>query len=321
MGDWKCTRRTFIKAAGWMTVASVGGSSLPDIFATSSPQVVPNSSGTEKPTFKAPANACDCHIHIFDARFPMTGPNDSYVPDSSVASYRLFMKRIGTSRVVVVTPRPYVTDNRCTVDAIAQIGLSNARGVAVVHPEVTDAELKRLADEGIRGIRFTLQSSTSSVTNSAMIEPLAKRINELGWHVQFHLQAKQFVEHEDLLNRITAPMVFDHMARIPQINHPAFKIVCRLIDRGRTWIKLSGAYMESKIGPPNYADTSEVATAFLKLAPERMVWGSNWPHPTEKKIKPDDAVLFDLLPAWAPDAVTRKRILVDNPAVLYDFAQ
>ena len=168
---------------------------------------------------------------------------------------------------------------------------------------------------------MTLQSATASVTSASMIEPLAKRINELGWHIQFHLRAKQFVEHEELLNRIAAPMVFDHMGRLSQTSHPAFKIICRLIDKDRAWIKLSGAYMESKSGAPNYADTSEVAKAFIKVAPERMVWGSNWPHPTEKKIKPDDAVLFDLLPAWAPDEALRRRVLVDNPATLYGFAK
>ena len=155
-----------------------------------------------------------------------------------------------------------------------------------------------------------------------MIEPLAKRVNDLGWHVQLHWRGDQIVEREDLLKRIASPIVFDHMGRIPQpdgTNYPAFKIICRLIDKGRTWVKLSGAYHESKVGPPTYTDQTGVAREYLKVAPERMVWGSDWPHPTEREHKPNDAVLFDLLPGWAPDEALRKKILVDNPAVLYGF--
>jgi predicted TIM-barrel fold metal-dependent hydrolase len=239
-----------------------------------------------------------------------------------VEEYRLFKKRIGTTRTVVVQPSPYATDNRVTLDGVAQLGLSKARGVVVVHPDITDAELKKMADGGIRGIRFTLFDPTTAVTKFEMIEPLAKRVNDLGWHVQLHLRADQIVEHADLLNRIVSPIVFDHMGRLPQpegVKNPAFQVICRLIDKGRTWVKLSGAYMDTKVGPPTYADATEGARAYLKVAPERMVWGSDWPHPTERDHKPNDAVLFDLLSEWAPDAALQKRILVDNPAALYGF--
>jgi predicted TIM-barrel fold metal-dependent hydrolase len=117
-------------------------------------------------------------------------------------------------------------------------------------------------------------------------------------------------------------MVFDHMGRLPQpvgLDHPAFAIIRRLIDKGRTWVKLSGAYLDTKVGPPTYADATAVARAFAAAAPERMVWGSDWPHPTEKD-KPDDAALFDLLADWVPDAATRQRVLVSNPQTLYGFA-
>jgi D-galactarolactone isomerase len=287
-------------------------------------QQVPNSSGTERPRLKAPPNACDCHIHIYDDRFPITGPTKRMMTNARVEEYRLLQKRIGTMRTVVVQPGPYVTDNRVTVDAIAQLGLSKARGVAVVKPDVTNAELKEMADGGIRGIRFTLFDPTTAVTNFKMIEPLAKRVNDLGWHVQLHFRGDQIVEREDMLKRIASPIVFDHMGRIPQpdgINYPAFKIICGLLDKGRTWVKLSGAYHDSKVGPPTYSDVTKLAREFLKVAPERMVWGSDWPHPTEREHKPDDAVLFDLLPDWAPDEALRKRILVDNPAVLYGFSK
>ena len=122
--------------------------------------------------------------------------------------------------------------------------------------------------------------------------------------------------------RIVSPIVFDHLGRLPQpqgLNHPAFGVIRRLIDKGKTWVKLSSIYQDSRVGPPTYADQTEVARAYLKAAPERMVWGSDWPHPTERDQKPDDAVLFDLITEWAPDERLRQRLLVDNPAALYGF--
>jgi predicted TIM-barrel fold metal-dependent hydrolase len=245
------------------------------------------------------------------------------VTNASVNEYRLLQKRLGTTRSVVVTPSAYGLANDVTLDAIAQLGAANARGVAVINPGLGSAELKKMADGGIRGIRFTLFDPATSVTSFEMIEPLAKQVNELGWHVQLHLRADQIVEQESLINRIVAPIVFDHMGRIPApegVNHAAFKIVRRLIDKGRTWVKLSGVYQDTKVGPPTYSDMAEVARAYVQAAPERMVWGSDWPHPTERDHKPDDAVLLDVIAECVPDDATRKKMFVDNPAKLYGFA-
>jgi predicted TIM-barrel fold metal-dependent hydrolase len=283
---------------------------------------VPNSSGTESPKLKAPANACDCHMHIYDpTRFPMV-PSPRVPPtDAAVAQYRLLQKRIGTTRVVVVTPRNYATENRVTVDAIMQLG-PNARGVAVLHPTVTSAELTRLHEAGVRGIRFSLNDPATAVVTIDMVEPLSKRVADLGWHLQFNVEGQQVVEWADLLRRLPSQVVFDHMAHPPLpegIEHPSHRIIRDLIDRGRTWVKLSGAYSNSRVGAP-YPDATTIAQTFVKAAPERMVWGSDWPHPTETPDrKPNDAVLFDLLSEWAPNEATRHRILVENPAMLYGF--
>ena len=154
---------------------------------------VPNSAGTRQPALKAPANACDCHMHIYDGgRFPPPRPGARMQPDARVPEYRLFQRRIGMSRVVVVTPAAYAIDNGVTLDALAQLG-PQARGVAVVHPDVTDAELKRMDRAGIRGIRFTQFDPNTAATTLDMIEPLAKRVEPLGWHVQIHLRADQIV--------------------------------------------------------------------------------------------------------------------------------
>ena len=308
-------RRRLMKTAGAMALAAAAGAVRSEqAFA----QQVSWSSGTESPKLKAPANACDCHMHIYDAKYP-TDPKATLKPaDALVADYKMLQKRIGTSRNVVVTPSTYGTDNRVTLDAIAQIG-PTARGVAVVDATVTDAELKRLNGLGIRGIRFNLVQA--GATTAEMIEPLSRRVNDLGWHIQIHMKGEQIAGIEDLLLRVPSPIVFDHLGRLAQPNaldNPGFKTISKLIDKGRTWVKLSGAYQDTKVGPPTYSDTVAVARAYIKAAPERMVWASDWPHPTEKD-KPDDAVLFDLLTEWAPEEEMRTRILVQNPATLYGF--
>lgn len=283
---------------------------------------VPNSTGAGAPILDAPAGACDCHMHIYDAaRFPPLRPAARMQAHAAVAEYRLLQRRIGTSRVVVVTPAVYATENGVTLDAVARLG-ADARGVAVVHPDIGDAELKALAAGGVRGIRFTQFDPATAVTTIDMIEPLARRVNDLGWHVQIHMRGDQIAAAESLWRRLPPPIVFDHMGRLPQpagIGHPAFAIIRRLIDQGRAWVKLSGAYLDTVVGPPSYRDATAVARAFVAAAPERMVWGSDWPHPTERD-KPDDAVLFDLLADWVPDAATLQRVLVTNPETLYGFA-
>ena len=279
---------------------------------------VPNSSGMHAPKLKAPADAADCHIHIYDPRFqpPVDKPLNGTVSD-----YRLLQKRIGVSRVVIVQPRNYKTDNSPTLDAIKQLGIANARGIAVLHPTVTEAELKRLNDGGIRGIRFTVSNPAHAVVSIDMMEPLAKRIAPYGWHLQLNMDPQQVIDNADMLKRLPTPLVFDHMGKPPMpdgVNHPSHKIIRSLLDAGRAWVKISGAYIVND-KPPLYAEATKVAQEFVRAAPERAVWGSDWPHPGPK-AHPDDAVLFDLLSEWAPDEKVRNRILVDNPKKLYGFA-
>ena len=171
----------------------------------------------------------------------------------------LLQKRLGTKRVVVVTPSTYGTDNRCMVDAVGRLG-ATARGIAVVDITVTDIELRELATAGVRGIRFNL--TVGGVTTIEMVEPLARRIHDLGWHVQVNLAPDALVNNQDMLRRLPTPVVFDHMARIPLTGdveqQAAFVAINRLIDRGNAWVKLSGAYLGSKVGPPTYADTQSL---------------------------------------------------------------
>ena len=284
---------------------------------------VPNSSGTAAPRLKAPPNACDCHHHIYDAaRFPQPpGAAAPLQPNARVDEYRLFQRRLQTNRSVVVTPSAYATDNRVTLDAIAQFR-PRARGVAVVRPDVTDAELQTLSAGGITGIRFSLTTPATAATTVDMIEPLSKRAAARGWHVQINMTADQIAAAETLWNRLPCALVFDHIGHMSgpaATSHPAFAVIRRLIDKGRTWVKLSVTYDNTADGPPGYDDVVRLGQSFVRAAPERLVWGSNWPHPNETR-KPDDALLFDLMMRWAPDEATRHRILVENPAILYGFS-
>ncbi|MET0963631.1 MAG: amidohydrolase family protein [Noviherbaspirillum sp.] len=282
--------------------------------------VIPNSSGTSPPSVQAPPNACDSHLHIIDPRFP-TAHGVTALPGATIEDYRLLQRRIGTTRAVIVQAKAHGTDHGCLLDAIARLG-GQGRGIGVVHPAVADAELRRLDQGGIRGLRFSVWNPADTVTTIAMIEPLAGRISDFGWHVQIHMSADQIVEQAAMLERLPCPVVIDHMGRLPPAQgtgHPAFTAVRRLVDKGNTWVKVSGAYLNTAVGPPAYSDAVAVARSWIMAAPERVVWGSDWPHTTETRIKPDDALLLDLLAQAAPDRTALSRILVANPAQLYGF--
>jgi predicted TIM-barrel fold metal-dependent hydrolase len=310
--DWN--RRTVVAMMG----AAAAGAAMSQAQA----QQVPWSIGTAPAKTKAPPNGTDCHHHIYASHFKVD-PNSALRPgDASVADYRLLQKRIGTTRNVIVQPSTYGIFNDGLVEALAECG-PTARGVAVVNASVTDDELKRLDAARVRGVRFNL-ATPGGATSIDMLEPVAKRIALMGWHVQFNMSADATVAAKDVLNRLPCQIVFDHLAHMPEplgTGHPAFAMVVDLLQKGKAWVKLSGAYADTRVGPPSYADSTAVAQAYVKAAPERLVWGSDWPHPSEQgKTLPDDAILFDLLAQWAPDEAMRTRILVDNPAKLYGFS-
>ena len=202
----------------------------------------------------------------------------------------------------------------------AQIGVDRARGIAVLRPDVDDSTLVRLNAQGIRGVRFTLYTPEHAPTSFDMIEPIAARIKDLGWHVQLHWTADQVVAHEELLDRLPVDIVFDHLGRLPVargLDHPAAAIIERLMRDGRAWMKLSAPYLDSLVGSDGaYADVDRTAKHWIKVAPERVVWGSDWPH-TSLKQPPDTALLMEKLFSWVEDQASLDRILVSNPTRLY----
>lgn len=254
-------------------------------------------------------------MHFFDARIPAVPGATVIHADATPEHYRAFQKTIGTVRCVVVQPSVYGYDNRPTLAGLAALG-DAARGVVVVPPGVTDAELERLHAAGVRGVRFNLvQAGGLKLTDA---EGMAPRLHALGWHIQFQLPRGGIAPALDVLSKLPGRMVFDHMGLVAGIDDPGMHGLLNLLETGRVWIKLSGPYIHAVDPASDYANRLPIARRFVQTAPERMVWASDWPHATETK-KPDDAALFDLLADWAPDEKIRRAVLVDNPAELYGF--
>ncbi|AMB87228.1 2-pyrone-4,6-dicarboxylate hydrolase [Pseudomonas agarici] len=279
---------------------------------------VPHSSSVERPRPALPDNACDAHLHILDARFAPAIAGTPTPTHMTWDDYGLLQKHLGSSRAVIVQAKHYGFDNACLLDAIAR-SQGKARGIAVVATDISDRELERLDQAGVRGLRFSLWNNANAVASWDTLAPLAARIAELGWHIQLHAAADQLVAHERLIAHLPTPLVIDHMGRLPPhagLAHPAALLLRRWLEAGKTWIKLSGAYLNSDSGAPNYAPTLETARQMVQWAPTRMFWGSDWPHITEQH-KPDDAQLVNLLNDWAGEH--RQTILVDNPAYFYGF--
>lgn len=285
---------------------------------------VPHSAGLNRPDVDLPEGACDSHMHIFDPRFEPSAHWTRQPPHADVAAYRLLQSRLGTSRTVVVNPSTYGTDNRCTLDALAQLG-DGARGVAVVGSDVEDEELHRLAARRVTGVRVNFVTPQSwGVTTTSMLTTLAQKVAPLGWHVQIFVHPEQLLAMIPILEALPAPLVIDHMGRIDPAEGPdgaVFAALRGLLDGGNTWVKLSGAYMRSRTGAPAYTDTHALGRALVRAAPERMVWGSDWPHTTERPSSVNDADLVNLLQNWCGSAALLRQILVDNPARLYGFPQ
>ena len=283
---------------------------------------VAHSAGLNRPVRQLPALACDAHMHIFAPEFAPSAHWQRTPPEARVGDYRQLQQRLGTARTVVVTPSTYGTDNACTLDALRQLG-AGARGVAVVDQDVSDAALSDLAAQRVCGLRVNFVSPQSwGETTPEMLVTLAHKIAGAGWHLQLFARPDQIVALAPVLQALPVPLVIDHMGRIDPAeatSAPAYRVLRALLDGGNAWLKLSGAYMRSTVHGPTYADTLPLGRALVQAAPERLVWGSDWPHTTEVAGTVNDADLVDLLQHWTGSDAAMDRILVDNPARLYGF--
>jgi predicted TIM-barrel fold metal-dependent hydrolase len=279
-----------------------------------------------------PPNSCDCHVHVIGPkrRFPLPAKRRYTPSDAAVGDLAIMLKKLGMTRVVIVQPSFYGTDNTCTLDGIAQLG--NARGVAVIAPDTPEKELDVLHDQGIRGLRINIATMGGEPVDAikAKITAATRLCEKHRWHVQMFVDAAAIEPLAPLLKSLPVDSVFDHFGLIaPGTTNGAVRALQDLLEGGKTWVKISGAY---RIGnDPSDKRIDPLARALCKANPERIVWGSDWPHTPPHTIqKPldqespfqdiDTRGLLDLLPRWLEDEALIARVLVSNPAKLYGFS-
>jgi predicted TIM-barrel fold metal-dependent hydrolase len=282
---------------------------------------------TRPPHLPFPARACDCHAHIFGpaAQYPYAAERIYTPPDSTWTDYLALLETLGVERAVLVQPSVYGTDNSAMLAALAAIG-PGVRAVAVADPDVPARDLETWHRAGVRGLRFNVvdRRDAPNVIPADALRAVAARIASFGWHLELLVNLDEAADFAGVLAALPVPVVLGHLG-YPRggarawAQAPAFADLLRLLATGQCWIKLTGPYRISAIELP-YEDVDVAARKLVETAPQRMLWGSDWPHAMMKKRMPNDGDLADLLERWAPDAPTRARILVDNPAELYGFA-
>ncbi|WP_052363165.1 amidohydrolase family protein [Bradyrhizobium sp. DOA9] len=276
---------------------------------------VPNSAGTTPPTHAAPVGAVDCHHHVFDPTFPV--PSGSLTTIGTKHDYALFRRRIGLSRSVLIGASTYGTNNDCFFDALRFFG-DTARGVAILPRGVSREDIRQLHQQGVRGIRLYL--GRGDPPSPQAIRATAALVADFGWNVEIVVSHHNelLCQAEPVLAELPCRVVLGHFAFVRQpkgLTTPAGQSLRRLLDLPHIWVKLSGVYHASAEAD-GFRDVDPMARELVCQAPERLIWGSDWPHTRGRGGKPDGAALFDQLWSWADDGLVR-RILVDNPARLY----
>ena len=273
----------------------------------------------KKPRFVLPRGACDAHCHVFGpaARFPYAANRRYTPPDAPAEKLSALHRHLGVSRAVLVQASVHGADNSAMLDAISR-DPANLRGVAMVDAAISDAQLEALHEGGVRAVRYNFVRHLGGAPDAAAVQRMARRIAPLGWHLVLHLDAEDLVEHEGFLRALELPFVIDHMGRVVAGEGLAQEPVKRLLGllrNERAWVKVSGAdRVSTTLG--DFADALPFAAALVAAAPDRVLWGTDWPHPNVR-VMPDDGALVDLIPRFAPDEALRELLLVNNPTRLY----
>jgi predicted TIM-barrel fold metal-dependent hydrolase len=281
----------------------------------------PPRAAIRKPALKAPPHACDCHAHILGppAAYPYVANRSYTPPDALPSTYAKLLDTLGLERGVVVQASCYGEDNRRTIAAVRELGPERARGVVMVGAEIAESELAAMHDAGIRATRFITTAKGGPTLDQ--LPEVAAKVAPFGWAVEMYIPTSVWPDVLPVVEKLKVPVVFDHMggmmADTPR-DDPVFRRIVALLESGRCWTKLTG-YRPSVAGPPSYADVAPLARYLIARAPERCVWGSDWPHTNIEGYMPDDGDLLDQLGTWVDDAATLEKILVDNPARLYGF--
>ena len=270
------------------------------------------------PHFDLPANACDCHFHIFDEPSPQVTERSYTAPAAPESAFTHLQHTLGITRSVIVQPSVYGTDNRTTLNACQNN--PNMKAIVVVDEDTPKSTLSVYRAQGAVGCRVNMLFGSNVKIDS--LSGLATQIADLGWHIQILGDVSTLADIMDDLTRLPVPVVFDHFGHLPAakgVNDPGFRALLRLLGDGHAWVKLSGAY---RLGPATEQTDDQVAklaAALLSTNPDQLVWGSDWPHPAVTGPMPNDGDLLDALARWVPDDEVRNRILVDNPVRLYGF--
>ena len=273
-------------------------------------------------SFTPPPNACDAHCHIFGPvhMFPFAHDRSYTPPDSGLEDFERLQERLGLSRAVFVQASCHGFDNSAMVDAIAR-GNGKYAGVAMIDESFTDADIAALHNAGVRGTRFNFVAHLGGAPELPVFWNIVERVAKFGWHIVLHFDARDLASYAHILDALPTPYVIDHMARVDAkkgIQQEPFQQLLALMADERCWVKISGAERLTADGPPPYDDVTPYARALIGKAPDRILWGTDWPHPNVRHM-PDDGDLLDHLSLFAPDEATRNRILVDNPQRLYQF--
>jgi predicted TIM-barrel fold metal-dependent hydrolase len=267
-------------------------------------------------------NATDAHCHIFGPadKFPFSDDRTYTPPDSGIDDFLVLQERLRLSRAVFVQASCHGTDNSAMVDAIIR-GNGRFAGVAMVDEGFSDADIQKLHDVGVRGTRFNFVAHLGGAPEMDEYWRIVERVARFGWHIVLHFDAKDLPSHVEMLDKMPVPYVIDHMARIDAkagLEQEPFQQLLELMRDERAWVKISGAERQTADGTPPYDDVVPYAQALVAAAPDRILWGSDWPHPNVRAT-PDDGDLIDFVAQVAPDEATRQKILVTNPERLYDF--
>jgi 2-pyrone-4,6-dicarboxylate lactonase len=279
---------------------------------------------TRTPRFALPPKACDAHCHVFGPAdmFPYAEDRAYTPPDASKEQLAALHRILGIDRAVIVQASCHGSDNRATLDAIAVSG-GRHRGVAIVDDDCSEAEFAALHQGGVRGARFNFVRHLGGVPDLRVFRRVSERIEALGWHLVLHLDAADIVEFSPLFRALRVPFVVDHMGRVKAadgLRQPPFQALLELMKLETCWVKVCGAERVSSAGSP-FHDAVPFAQALIAAAPDRVLWGTDWPHPNIARHMPNDGDLVDLLPRIATDAATRDKLLVDNAERLYGFAR
>ena len=277
-----------------------------------------------KPQHVLPAGACDAHCHVFGpaAKFPYSDDRSYTPPDAPVEGLMQLHDFLGLERGVIVQASCHGTDNTAMVDAIER-GRGRYRGVAIVDSTITDEQLADLHAKGVRGVRFNFVAHLGGAPDLEVFDQVLRRIEALKWHVVLHLDAQDILAYSDRINKIRVPFIIDHMGRVRAeagIDQQPFRELLNLMRNPLAWVKVCGSERVSA-GRRPFDDAVPFARTLIEAAPERVLWGTDWPHPNISKDMPNDGELVDLLFRFCDDADLRKKLLVDNPAALYDFPQ